>query len=339
MLLAQASSGWSAVSAPTPGDNTTGTSVAGLSCSADGLCAAVGTDGTSGLIETQSVGPYPTVTSVSPGAGPVGGGTGVTITGTDFTPGTTADFGATAASTTYVNAEKLTATSPAASEVGSVDVTVSGGGLASRTAPGAGFSYQPPASALGTGTVLTSSENPVFTGQSTIDTAQVSPAPDGGTVSFLSNGSPIASCQDVALVSAEAQCSQTYEATPGDQDSPGSLDITAQYSGDLDYGASSASTTQDIDVGTLQVTTTQLPEATKNRRYTVTLEAFGGNGPYSWTLYPGSQLPPGLALSEAGGVLAGRPTARRTYSFTVEVTDSTTPTALTTTETLSLTVR
>ena len=339
MLLTQASSSWSAVSAPTPGDNTTSTSVAGLSCSPDGLCAAVGTDGTSGLIETESVGPYPTVTSVSPGAGAVGGGTGVTITGTDFTPASTADFGTVAAPTTYVNAEKLTATAPAASEVGSVDVTVSGGGLASRSAPGAVFSYQPPATALGTGTVLTSSQNPVYTGQSTVYTAQVSPAPDGGTVSFLSNGSLIAACQDVALVSASAQCTQTYHSTPGDQNSPGSLDVTAQYSGDLDYGASSASLTQDIDVGTLQVTTTDLPDAKKNRRYTTTIAAFGGNGPYSWTVYPGSQLPPGLTLSEAGGVLAGRPASRGTFSFIVEVTDSTTPTALTTTEMLSLTVR
>jgi hypothetical protein len=339
MLLTQASSSWSAISAPTPGDNTTSTSVAGLSCSQDGHCAAVGSDSTSGLIETESVGPYPTVASVSPPAGPVGGGTGVTITGTDFAPGITADFGAVAASTTYVNAETLTATSPAASEVGSVDVTVSGGGLASRTAPGAVFSYQPPATALSTATALASSQNPVYTGQSTIFTAQVSPAPDGGTVNFLSNGSPIAACQDLALVSAEAQCPQTYHSTPGDQNSPGSLDISVQYSGDLDYGASSASLTQDIDVGTLQVTTTQLPKGSKNRRYAVTIDAFGGNGPYSWTVYPGSQLPPGLDLSEAGGVLAGRPASAGTFSFIVEVTDSTSPTALTTTEALSLTVR
>jgi hypothetical protein len=67
----------------------------------------------------------PTVTGVSPLAGPLGGGTSVTITGTNFTAATEVDFGRTAATNLVVNAAgtQITATSPAHA-AGAVDVTV-----------------------------------------------------------------------------------------------------------------------------------------------------------------------------------------------------------------------
>ncbi len=56
----------------------------------------------------------PTVTKVSPNAGPTGGGGTVTITGTGFVPGATVLFGgATATNVTYKSATSLTATAPA----------------------------------------------------------------------------------------------------------------------------------------------------------------------------------------------------------------------------------
>jgi hypothetical protein len=58
--------------------------------------------------------PLPTVTSVSPNVGPTGGGTSVTVTGTNFTGTTAVRFGTTAASSFTVNsATSITATSPA----------------------------------------------------------------------------------------------------------------------------------------------------------------------------------------------------------------------------------
>lgn len=67
----------------------------------------------------------PTVTSVSPGTGHVGGGTSVTITGSGFENGATVTFGGTAAtSVNVVSATTITATTPAhASGVVSVAVT------------------------------------------------------------------------------------------------------------------------------------------------------------------------------------------------------------------------
>jgi len=66
---------------------------------------------TSGALSPQAV--PPTVTSISPTAGPGTGGTSVTITGTNFSGATAVTFGATAATGFTVNSTtKITATSP-----------------------------------------------------------------------------------------------------------------------------------------------------------------------------------------------------------------------------------
>nr|WP_269330251.1 IPT/TIG domain-containing protein [Kineosporia babensis] len=66
----------------------------------------------------------PTVSSVSPATGPLGGGTSVTITGTGFTGATAVNFGANSASfVTVVSPTQITATSPAGT-AGTADVRV-----------------------------------------------------------------------------------------------------------------------------------------------------------------------------------------------------------------------
>jgi len=65
----------------------------------------------------------PTVTSISPAAGPVEGGTLVTITGSGFTGATSVTFGGTSVTPTVVNDTTITATSPAKA-AGTVDVLV-----------------------------------------------------------------------------------------------------------------------------------------------------------------------------------------------------------------------
>ncbi len=69
--------------------------------------------------------PAPTVTSVSPNTGAVGGGTGITITGANFLTGAAVSVGGTAATgITVVNSTTITATTPAHSAGGaSVVVT------------------------------------------------------------------------------------------------------------------------------------------------------------------------------------------------------------------------
>ena len=68
--------------------------------------------------------PAPTVTSVAPNTGPAGGGTTVTIVGTNFLAGATVSFGGTAATgVTVVSSTSITATT-AARAAGTVNVVV-----------------------------------------------------------------------------------------------------------------------------------------------------------------------------------------------------------------------
>jgi len=81
----------------------------------------------------------PTVSAVSPAAGPVSGGNTVTITGANFTGVTAVRFGAASAAFTVASASQITATAPAG-PVGQIDVTVTTAGGASPT--GAADRYQ-----------------------------------------------------------------------------------------------------------------------------------------------------------------------------------------------------
>ncbi len=85
---------------------------------------------------------YMQVTSLNPVAGPMAGGTPVTITGTGFTGATRVDFGATAASNLdVVSATEITVVSPPGT--GTVDVTVTGPGGTTTTSPEDEFTYLP----------------------------------------------------------------------------------------------------------------------------------------------------------------------------------------------------
>ena len=84
----------------------------------------------------------PTVTSITPTAGALGGGASVTITGTGFTGATAVKFGATAATTFLVDsATQITATSPAGSE-GTVHITITTSGGISATSSADEFTYE-----------------------------------------------------------------------------------------------------------------------------------------------------------------------------------------------------
>jgi len=92
-----------------------------------------------------------------------------------------------------------------------------------------------------TTTAVTSSANPSVTGQAVTYTATVSPGPDGGTVAFSDGSAPISGCDGLQVdTSGTATCTVTYSTT-------GTHQITAAYSGDTAYGASSNSLTQTVN--------------------------------------------------------------------------------------------
>jgi hypothetical protein len=86
------------------------------------VITAVGTSAVSGA-DQFSYEAAPAVTGASPGTGPVGGGSAVTVTGTGFSGATAVDFGQVAGTGVTVNsATSITVDAPAGT--GTVDVTV-----------------------------------------------------------------------------------------------------------------------------------------------------------------------------------------------------------------------
>jgi len=90
----------------------------------------------------------PTVSSVSPGVGPLAGGTAVTITGTNFVSPATVTFGSAAATkVTVVSTTSITATTPPGS-AGSVNVTVTSNGQSGTLANGFIYAAAPTVSSV-----------------------------------------------------------------------------------------------------------------------------------------------------------------------------------------------
>gem|GEM_PF-987463 len=102
-------------------------------------------------------------------------------------------------------------------------------------------------------------------------------------------------------------------------------------------GIGTPDVTNLIHLTALQISTTTLPAGQVGTAYSQALQATGGVTPYTWTVASGSSLPSGLSLSSAG-VLSGTPTTSGTFSFTVEDSDTSTPTAQAVTRALSLSI-
>jgi hypothetical protein len=83
----------------------------------------------------------------------------------------------------------------------------------------------------------------------------------------------------------------------------------------------SATVTIGVTGQLLTISTTTLPDGKVGRAYAATLAAAGGTTPYRWAIVAG-QLPAGIVLDAATGVLSGKPNAGGTSTFTVRATDS-----------------
>ena len=168
----------------------------------------------------------PTVDGISPSAGPVAGGTSVTITGTSFTGATGVDFGANAATAyTVVSATQITATVPAGS-AGTVDVVVDApGGTGTFTN---GYTYYVASLSL---TKSTTSTGYGAAGQTIAYSYLVT---NTGTVTLTGVGvgdnMNVVSCPSSTLaVGANETCTGTYTVTQADVD-VGSVANTASAS-------------------------------------------------------------------------------------------------------------
>jgi streptogramin lyase len=73
----------------------------------------------------------------------------------------------------------------------------------------------------------------------------------------------------------------------------------------------------------LTVTCGTVPQGTVGTAYSLGCSASGGTPPYVWS---GSGLPPGLSVNSSTGAVGGSPTTAGSFTGSVTVTDSTTPT-------------
>jgi len=196
-----------------------------------------------------------TTTALSSSANPSAPGQPVTFTATvspasgTGTPTGTVTFSDAGSQIGTATLHGGTATIATASPlaVGSHAITASYGGDRNFAASTGSLTQTVSQAVTTTTTTVTSSANPPVTGQAVTYTATVSPVPDGGTVGFtvtFSDGSTLTtSCgaQQVDTSSGTATCPVTY-------DTAGTYSITAAYSGDTAYGASSGSLTQTVYV-------------------------------------------------------------------------------------------
>ena len=88
----------------------------------------------------------------------------------------------------------------------------------------------------------------------------------------------------------------------------------------------------------LTALTSALPNGIVGASYSNYLIGGGGRPPYAFSLPPGQALPAGLTLDSGTGLVSGTPQTGGQYTFTVDLTDSTTPTAQTTSATVTLNV-
>jgi len=99
-----------------------------------------------------------------------------------------------------------------------------------------------------------------------------------------------------------------------------SITVTASSVADSTQHATSMVTL--VKGSPLAITTSSLSGAVVNTAYDTSFSATGGTPPYQWTITSGSPAP-GIQLRSSTGIFSGMPSKKGSYSFTVQVTDST----------------
>lgn len=184
----------------------------------------------------------PSVTGVTPNAGPIAGGTTVIITGANLANATSVSFGSVAGSILADSSTSITVTAPAEA-AGTVDITVVTNGGTSATSSADLYSFQNSPTAS-----LVSGLNPSTSGQSINFVCSMSGAADvltGQTITFYDGttnlGSAALNASGVAMFSISTL-------------SVGSHSITAGYAGDtLDASAVSNVVSQVVNVAATPV--------------------------------------------------------------------------------------
>ena len=281
--------------------------------------------GTSGNIPFSVTSPAPTISSVVPSSATAGGPSfNLTVNGSGFVSGAVVNWGSQALSTTVAGSGLLTA-SVAASLIatpGTVGITVTSGNL---TTGAIQFTINPGATPL----KLTCSPatGPSAEGVSYLATCTAS----GGTAPYgwsIGSGAlpqglaPSGTTGTSITISGTPTSSGPYSYSVKLTDSsPAQQTQTQAYSGTI--------AAPTVAITSLNCTGTNGP-STAGVRYADTCTSPNGTAPFTWSISAGA-LPGGLALNgSASGTatISGTPTAAGPYSYTLTVSDSTSPTPL-----------
>ena len=280
---------WTAATLPLPSGQSSA-SLSGVSCTSSTSCVAVGNTSASPIAETLGV-PTATTTTVTASPSKVtwssSSSNTITFTATvaasvtpdagtvTFTTGSTTLCSAVAltsgTSTCTAPVNTLVPSDPSSATTVTVTATYSGGTDSSGTTFGGStgkvsVTVDPPTATV---TVTASPSTVVwsFSSSNTITftaavTASVAPT---GTVTFMSSypGGSATLCSAVALASGKATCTAPSDKIlPSDPASATTVTVSAAYSGDSDYAASSGKVTVTVD--TSAVTTTLPVTASPN---------------------------------------------------------------------------
>ena len=175
-------------------------------------------------------------------------------------------------------------------------------------------------------------------GQSSAITASVPKDSTGAGVTWVFT--PQGGVLDPGTFTVNSVTSATYDAPTSSVPSKFTVTISATS---IAFPTESNSVTLTIEpTSPLTIATTSLPSGTVGTAYSAQLQASGGVPPYSWQLTSAANTLDGLTLNPDGSI-TGLPTSTGVFNaFTVQVTDSATPTPNTASSTagqLSITVK
>jgi len=239
----------------------------------------------------------PTITSVSPTAGPTGGGTSVTITGTNLNGTTGASgvrFGATNATGYTVNSNtQITATAPANS-AGTYDVTVTNGGNTSATSAADQYTYINAPTVTG----VSPTAGPTAGGTTvTITGTGFAAANPTGAVKFgAANATYTINSNTQITATSPANAAGTYDITVTTPGGTSATSASDQYT----YVAAPTVTGLSVNAGptgggtTVTITGTNLSGATA--------VTFGGTAATGYTVLSGTQISATAPAGAAGTV-------------------------------------
>jgi YVTN family beta-propeller protein len=194
-----------------------------------------------------------------------------------------------------------------------------GDGLNGQVTIGAIAAYQFTVVQAATTTILSSNLNPANVGQTVTLTATVAVVAPGtgtptGSVIFLDGSTSLGTVTLGANLRATLNISTL---------TAGTHSLTAQYSGDANFLASTSSVLTQTVNGVLAISPPTLPSGTVGTAYSQTVQVTGGTAPYGWAV--SGSLPPGLAPSLGPGStigISGTPTTAGSFPISVRVNDA-----------------